>query len=168
MEDDWCHFVPTYDEHHKIMWAPCSFKKVPWMTHPIYHIFFWKWWRMTSLKSYFFENTCTGFSENLVEDIKLMPNKVLKVSRWYLPSFLCYRENSGGGGRSSGSRVNVFPAIFLWWSGFIRSNLLWSGWLIRTESSAELLCITDMAGSRNSGPRPNPFPVSEIWHLVWT
>ena len=27
MENNWCHFVPTYDEHNKITWAPCSFKK---------------------------------------------------------------------------------------------------------------------------------------------
>ena len=34
MEHDWCHFVRTYDEHNKIMSAPCSFKKVSWTIHP--------------------------------------------------------------------------------------------------------------------------------------
>ena len=51
------------------------------MTHPIYHIFFLEMMKNDISKKLFFENTCTGFSENLVEDIKLMPNKVLRKFR---------------------------------------------------------------------------------------
>ena len=41
------------------------------------------------------------FSEMLLEDVKLMPDKVVKVSCWYLPSFFSYRENT---------RVGVYPS----------------------------------------------------------
>ena len=53
---------------------------------------------MTSLKRYFLKNFSTDFPENLSEDVKFMPNKVMKVSRRYLPLFLSYRENTGGVG----------------------------------------------------------------------
>ena len=58
---------------------------------------------MTSLKCHFLKKLSTDFSEILLEDVKLMPNKVLKVSRRYLLSFLSYRENTGGGGG------NIYP-----------------------------------------------------------
>ena len=35
-------------------------------------------------------------SKILVGDVKVMPNKVLKVSRPYMQSFLSYRENMQG------------------------------------------------------------------------
>ena len=44
----------------------------------------------------------------------------------------------------------------------------WTGWMIGTEPSPALLCMSDMAIGRNSGPRHIPTPVSEMWHLVWT
>ena len=37
MENDWCRFIPTYDEHNKIMGARCSFQKVCSTTHPSVH-----------------------------------------------------------------------------------------------------------------------------------
>ena len=49
------------------------------------------------------------FSEILIEDVKLIPNKVLKLSRRYLMSFLSYRENTGGGKiypSPNGARIN--------------------------------------------------------------
>ena len=36
------------------------------------------------------------FSENFVEDGKLMPETILKDSRQYLPPFLSYQENPEG------------------------------------------------------------------------
>ena len=56
---------------------------------------------MTSLKRHFLKNFSTDFSEILLEDVKLMLDKVLKVSCRYLMSFLSYRENTGGG--------NIYP-----------------------------------------------------------
>ena len=52
-------------------------------------------------KTSFFKNISTDLSEILSEDVKLMPNKVLKVSRQYLLLFLSYRENKVGG--------NIYP-----------------------------------------------------------
>ena len=56
---------------------------------------------MTSLKRHFLKNFSTDFSEVLLEDVKSMPDKALKVSRRYLRLFLSYRENTGGG--------NIYP-----------------------------------------------------------
>ena len=36
------------------------------------------------------------------------------------------------------------------------------------EPSPALFCIVDMAISRNSGSRPNPTLMSEMWQLAWT
>ena len=55
-----------------------------------------KWRNMTSLKHHFVKNFATDFPEIFVEDIRLMPDKVLKVLRRYLLSFLSYRENERG------------------------------------------------------------------------
>ena len=52
---------------------------------------------MTSLKRHFLKTFLTDFSGILSEGVKLMPEKVLKVSRRYLLWFLSYRENTGGG-----------------------------------------------------------------------
>ena len=65
------------------------------------------------LKHHFLKEFSTDFSEILVEDVKLMPEQVLIVSRRYLPPFLSYRENpAGGGGRicpPSGVRFKMHP-----------------------------------------------------------
>ena len=53
---------------------------------------------MTSLQHNFLKNFSTDFSEILVGNVELMPDKVLKVLHCYLSSFLSYRENTGGGG----------------------------------------------------------------------
>ena len=55
-----------------------------------------KSWNITSLKRHFLKKISTDFSETLLEDVKLMLDKVLKVLRRYLMSFLSYRENTGG------------------------------------------------------------------------
>ena len=52
---------------------------------------------MMSLKRHFLKNFSTDFPEILVEDVKLMLGKILKVSRRYLPPFLNNRENPAGG-----------------------------------------------------------------------
>ena len=55
-----------------------------------------------SLKRHFLKNFLTDFSEILVEDVKLMLEKVLKVSRRYLPQFFLATERKsaeGNGGR---------------------------------------------------------------------
>ena len=39
-----------------------------------------------------------GFFATLVGDVRLMPDKVMKVLRRYLLPFLSYRENTEGGG----------------------------------------------------------------------
>ena len=52
---------------------------------------------MTSLKRDFLKKKfLTDFPEILAEDVKLVTDKVLKVSRRYLLSFLSYRESRGG------------------------------------------------------------------------
>ena len=53
---------------------------------------------MTSLKHDFLKNFSTDFSEILVGDVKLKPDKVVNVLRRYLSALLSYRENTGGGG----------------------------------------------------------------------
>ena len=57
---------------------------------------------MTSLKLHFLTNFSTDFSEILSEDVKLMPNTIMQISRRYL-LFLSYRENTGGGNISTPS-----------------------------------------------------------------
>ena len=71
-------------------------------------LFFPKWRNMTSRKRHFLKKKSTDFSEILVTGVKLMLEKVLKVSRRYLPLFLSYRENPAGGAfaPNSGARVN--------------------------------------------------------------
>ena len=50
-------------------------------------------------------------SEKLVGDVKLMPYKVLEVSRRYVPSFLSYHEKMRERELFPGaSRVNPLPA----------------------------------------------------------
>ena len=44
----------------------------------------------------FSEHLSTYFSENLIEDIKLMKDSVLQVSRRYLPLFQLSRKSGGG------------------------------------------------------------------------
>ena len=56
---------------------------------------------MTSLKRNVLKNFSTDFSEILSKEVILMPEKVLKVSRRYLLSFLSYRVNTGGRGNIS-------------------------------------------------------------------
>ena len=55
-----------------------------------------KWRDMASLKPYFLEWLLTDFPGKFTEDVKLMPDNVLKVLRRYLPSFMSYRDKSGG------------------------------------------------------------------------
>ena len=62
-----------------------------------------KSWNMTSLKRYFLKTFSTGFSEIQLVDVKLMPDKVLKVSRRCLLSCLSYPEKPGGG--------NIYPSL---------------------------------------------------------
>ena len=38
--------------------------------------------------------------------------------------------------------------------------------MINTEPSPAVFYIVEMAISRNSGPRPNPVPISEMCHFV--
>ena len=58
---------------------------------------------MTSLKRHFIKTFSTDVFEILLEDVKLMPDKVLKVSCRYLLHFFSFRENTGGG--------NIPPAL---------------------------------------------------------
>ena len=53
---------------------------------------------MTSLKRNFLKKNLYGFSEILTVDVKLILEKVLKVSCRYLLPFLSYRENLAEGG----------------------------------------------------------------------
>ena len=48
-------------------------------------------------KTQFSQKYVHGFSITLIEDVKLMPDKALKVLHQYLLSFLSYPENTGGG-----------------------------------------------------------------------
>ena len=48
-------------------------------------------------KTPFSQKFLDGFSEILIRDVKSMPDKVLEVLRRYLPLFMSYRENTGGG-----------------------------------------------------------------------
>ena len=62
----------------------------------------------------FSQKFLNGFSEILLEDVKLMPDEVLKVWRRNLLSFLGYLENAGEGGNiypSSAARVKVNSAF---------------------------------------------------------
>ena len=60
-------------------------------------VFYPKRQNMTSLKRHFLQNFSTDFYAILVEDVKLMPENVLEVSRRYLPPFLSYRVKPAGG-----------------------------------------------------------------------
>ena len=54
------------------------------------------WREMKSLKRYFLKKKNIIFSETLTKHVKMMPDKVLKVLRRYLPSLFIYRENPCG------------------------------------------------------------------------
>ena len=53
------------------------------------------------------------FSESLVGEVKLMPDKVLQLLRRYLLSLLSYRENKGGGNINPSSSARVNPHKYL-------------------------------------------------------
>ena len=68
---------------------------------------------MATLKSDFLKKKNTGeFSEIVMGDIKLMPNKIRKVSRGYLSSFLSYRETPSGGQNLPPTRSHANLTIF--------------------------------------------------------
>ena len=62
-----------------------------------FSVFYPKWKNVTLIKVSFSQKILHGFSEVLMEDAKLMLDKVLKVSNRYLSPYLSYRENPGGG-----------------------------------------------------------------------
>ena len=53
----------------------------------------------------FSEHLSTYFSENLIEDMKLVIDSVLQVSRRYLPLFQLSRKSGGGKTYHSAGRV---------------------------------------------------------------
>ena len=57
--------------------------------------FYPKWGNMASIKRHYIKNT-TYFLENIMEDVKLMPDKMLKVLRRHLLSFSSYGLNLSG------------------------------------------------------------------------
>ena len=50
---------------------------------------------MTSLEVNFLKNFSTDYFSSLLEDVKFMPDKILTVSRRYLPSYFELSGNSG-------------------------------------------------------------------------
>ena len=71
---------------------------------------------MSSLKRHFPKYFPTDCSEILIKDFKnIMPTKVLKVSRRYLPSFLSYWLNPGG----ERAEITQPPAVFVLTFAFI-------------------------------------------------
>ena len=100
---------------------------------------------MKSAKRHFLKSSTTYLSENLLEDVESMLNKVLEVFRRYLPPFLSYCKNRGGAEsaissvgfvlngphseriRSAGSEFGVFL-------------VLWEGKCLRLKIKRDILC----------------------------
>jgi len=70
---------------------------------------------MTSSKGHYLPKLFINFIEIFGEDVKLMKDKVLQVSRWYLTCFFSFWENLGGGQIMPPQRgAGEMP--FLYWS----------------------------------------------------